>query len=185
MAEELEKLEYEDIPRGEADWDVPVNERFSWIKEEWNKLVEKVGSAAYEDTGTGDDEVPTNSEFGGPTPTEIGRGAIVESGSNNNGHYVRWENGEQVCWRTEAITTISTSGADIVGFGFPADFVTSRPISGSYALFEAPLSGASDAYTTTGFIVDRANNRWRFRATDGGKLFDGEEIAMVAWGFWK
>ena len=63
MAEELEKLEYEDIPRGETDWDVPVNERFSWIKEEWNKLVEKIGAAAYEDTGTGPDEVPTNSDL--------------------------------------------------------------------------------------------------------------------------
>ena len=42
MAEEPEKLEYEDIPRGEINWDVSVNERFSWIKEELNKLVEKL-----------------------------------------------------------------------------------------------------------------------------------------------
>ena len=87
MAEEPEKLEYEDIPKGADNWDVPVNERFSWIKEEWNKLVEKIGSAAYEDTGTGPDEVPTNEDLGIPEgeralhPGEIAVETVSSSGT--------------------------------------------------------------------------------------------------------
>ena len=142
--------------------------------------------------GSGADEVPTNAEFGGPTPAEIGRGAIVESGSNSNGHYVRWENGEQVCWKDEGDLDISqyrddtTSQAiDIFRYlGVPWDF---------------PADFSAPPYSNMTFRLRQQNTLTSVISTSsrsGSATFsihslgeeDTDELAhtkFFAWGFWK
>ena len=170
MAEELEKLEYEDIPRGETDWDVPVNERFSWIKEEWNKLVEGLG---------------------GPTPTEVGRGAIVESGSNGNGHYVRWENGEQLCQvllTRQDLRTETSQGAlyrtGDLEWDLPAEFANSE-----YSVSGHPRTSASNRHKWITAIGSSATTSstfyFRVMSSDETTSSDSETLNLSAWGRWK
>ena len=108
----------------------------------------------------------------------IGRGAIVESGSNDNGHYVRWENGEQVCW---AIVEIDGSTIDNVGvrsFDLPASFS-----EGAVSASCGPAPGWSNNSMWADLFVQVSPTSWGLRsATSGSGLQDAH---VFAWGFWK
>jgi hypothetical protein len=90
--------------------------------------------------GTGPNQVPTNSMLGDlayqtkkapnfDAMPMVGGSPIVESGSNANGHFVRFASGLQICRfsDTTARTTSTTSGNMFVStaasFTFPAAFV--------------------------------------------------------------
>ena len=128
---------------------------------------------------------PTTESFGGPTPTQIGRGAIVESGSNSNGYYVRWENGEQVCWFSENfgdidITSSSgnifiTESSDILDWTFPANFI--QPPVGSVNRAVGRRRWASVAGTT-----DSSLSILGFSSVSDTDVTIGN---LIAWGFWK
>ena len=132
-----------------------------------------------------DDKFPAYTEFNGPTPAEIGRGAIVESGSNSNGHYVRWGNGEQVCWIEEVtFSGITTSDGELfhsdqIVWDYPADFV-SEPANSGYI-----RAGTARAWAGIGNSANNDTDSMSvvaFRATS--TTSDGS-IKLIAWGFWK
>ena len=146
-----------------------------------------VGTAGERDVGTAPSEVPTNAEFGGPTPTQVGRGAIVESGSNSNGHYIRWENGEQVCFmggdpsgRPATSSFNGTFVSGIVTLVPPASFDTAQKIT---------LSAVVSADENTGEVVGRCYTRdeeiaFRMHRAESGDV-EVSQVDVTAWGFWK
>lgn len=96
----------------------------------------RLGSAAVRDVGTDPDNMPDieiadaryvrPTAFGGPSPSQVGRGAIVESGETPEGSYVRWEDGVQVCWATsnnDGSVALDVTTLDDQLFAFPRDFV--------------------------------------------------------------
>lgn len=95
----------------------------------------------------------------GQVTTAFGRpaGAIIESGSNANGVYVRYANGTQICYRILSVTTPFLENANVGTYGwsywygastwnYPASFLETPSIgvtpSGAF------LSGAVGANTT-------------------------------------
>ena len=50
-------------------------------------------------------------------------GSLVESGSNENGEYVRWENGLQICWRVVTLEANTPPSLDTIRFPLPAVFI--------------------------------------------------------------
>ena len=100
--------------------------------------------------------IGTVSQSGG-TPT----GAIIETGSNANGRYVRWADGTQICWHSEASNRAVNSAVGNIfisataNFTFPAAFVaaplvTPTATNSSVAPCWADNSGPNT--TTTGPI---------------------------------
>ena len=125
----------------------------------------------------------------------VGKGAIVESGSNANGHYVRWENGEQVCWASIAIGDFIDVGSgtsrSIEVASLPASF------SGNSASVSSFFSIASFGSTATQRLLKDCNGRGNiseFRMfyiedvssnSDWDGPEDENEIQFYSWGFWK
>jgi hypothetical protein len=61
----------------------------------------------------------------------VGLGGVVESGSNVNGEYIRFEDGTQICWKP--VTLVSPGGTYMITLGngptanpYPASFITSQ-----------------------------------------------------------
>ena len=109
----------------------------------------------------------------------VGRGAIVESDTNDNGSYVRWENGEQLAWRSVTVDisqrsqTLGTASADFVD----GDAVTSLSLDSGLA------SGDALPFFSNSIIRFR-NNEWQL-LSDAEQSFNEESAAVFAWGFWK
>lgn len=111
---------------------------------------------------------------------------IVEQGSNENGRYVRWENGLQVCWDafsdTRSTTTVTgplyrDDAATM--WTFPAAFIGEPIVCGSvsrgddnYRLFFAPHSVTTTSVT------------YRDVAT-GSSATLGRSDRLLALGRWK
>ena len=115
----------------------------------------------------------------------VAPGLIVESGSNSNGHYIRWENGEQVCWIEEVtFSGITTSDGEVfhsdrIVWDYPADFV-SEPANSGYI-----RAGTARAWAGIGNAANNDTDSMSvvaFRATS--TTSDGS-IKLIAWGFWK
>ena len=115
----------------------------------------------------------------------IGKGAIVESGSTPDGHYVRWENGEQACWITDfsAGSEVNLEAGSIFRtesreWTFPASFVSSPAVSqtedGGVGRCWGGLGTGSTGNTTTTFVLFRENSSSRV-----------PRASLTAWGFWK
>ena len=108
----------------------------------------------------------------------IGRGAIVESDSNSNGHYVRWENGEQVCWRT---VTHDYNDSTAQTHSIPVDFVGNW--SGGMLQDQGPATGPfRDSQANT--FCHRQQTRWRTQTMLTNNNFL-EPVHLFGWGFWK
>ena len=146
--------------------------------------------------GIGDQEShndPEGKEFianlGNLHESPIGKGAIVESGSTPDGHYVRWENGEQVCFFVHNHDAGNVSNQSTY---YPVEFlsddtwttyqVTNRRETTSTdaarrlmrdpsRIIEVSVSGSST------FVVSHS----------GDASTDGETVSfeVIAWGFWK
>ena len=123
----------------------------------------------------------------------VGRGAIVESGTNANGSYVRWENGEQVCFGDPTLTFNSSSTMRVT-WSFPAAFVnsdhyTTANLADNFQNTVANAGGMSgglrvryDGSQQSGsVIIDQS------RAADTTSFESGDTILTraMAWGFWK
>ena len=119
----------------------------------------------------------------------IGRGAIVESGSNSNGHYVRWENGEQLCRITEAdgfvfpghssTDNVSGLGRTSLGAGepidwsYPAEFISPPSVTADSLFFTA--WAACRSVTASSVLIYSFSARGNNQST----------CTATAWGFWK
>ena len=99
----------------------------------------------------------------------IGRGAIVESGSNSNGYYVRWENGDQVCF-TRALFSLDTDGET---WTYPSDFTESDSL-----IIQMSDEGASTGHTFS--VNNITTSSANLIASSGVNLWN-----VFAWGFWK
>ena len=119
----------------------------------------------------------------------VGRGAIVESGTNNNGSFVRWENGEQVCFNTisdEIDFDVSTSSSNIQASrsnvkSFPAEFSDPDYGIGVVTHRRSIFSTGAQDNTTR---ADSHDFRLLFLSSSSvtGQPF---VVKYVAWGFWK
>ena len=119
----------------------------------------------------------------------VGRGAIVESGTNSNGSYIRWENGEQVCFRSfrdSNVLATSVTGAlfrsDVVRLDFPSEFTQVVSVAGVH-YGESGDGGGGGFVRFFGPSVGSPD--W-----DSMRLYSSEDnlpfsIQLIAWGFWK
>ena len=120
--------------------------------------------------------IDTEGPAGADVLAAVGRGAIVESDTNENGSYVRWENGEQVAFREVDHDFNNAASPD---YDFPADF-TDRP-TGSIAFDVTTDTSRIDAYADTS--ISTGPTQWRVLVSD---TRDEEQPArLFAWGFWK
>ena len=125
----------------------------------------------------------------------VGRGAIVESGSNSNGHYVRWENGEQVCFHKKAIDhtgDFSGSSRLTAQWAFPAGFSG----AGQSVQMALPVHASANfigcsrtdviSWGPSGSDSPSAQSLSIF-FTGGVSTTDArvEDVQLSAWGFWK
>ena len=117
--------------------------------------------------------------------TFVGRGAIVESGTNANGSFVRWENGEQVCFATDrqefAITDQQGNlfrNAQNAELPFPATFTEVVAVSGG----KLSPSGFG-AFVEVGY--NGPGQEWRVCGYRGGSATVTFDFECIAWGFWK
>jgi len=119
----------------------------------------------------------------------IGRGAIVEEGSNSNGFYVRWDSGLQLCWNPEQqIDLDDSSNSEQTTVNFPVSFVPPDTVP------VATIHGAPGFWDSNDDRVSIVTTRSASEDTfvvivykaDGGN-FGGTfgSIRWVAWGFWK
>ena len=122
----------------------------------------------------------------------VGRGAIVESGSNSNGHYVRWENGEQIAW-SDLLYDSGDSGNipdgenEGVTWTLPASFAPGSALvspvimgAGGTTTIQvdasANLHAASERFPTDSAYISVANNSGNDRPV---------RLHAIARGFWK
>lgn len=115
-----------------------------------------------------------------PSATTDGQGAIVESGTNSNGSYIRYENGVQICWHNIEIS-MSGSPLGTVNWTLPASFNnTSFTVNstGDSGEFSGRLCGTGIASTTSSAQV-------RVRDIDGNSRTATVTAGVQAMGFWK
>ena len=103
----------------------------------------------------------------------------VESGSNANGKFTRWEDGTMICFNGAAVSTDVASGTGSVFRGsdtwtYPQEFTTSPVISSSTDSTGRWAASASTITTTSATIT-------QFGANSSASLTD---VAAEAVGFW-
>ena len=109
----------------------------------------------------------------------IGKGAIVESDSNDNGFYIRWENGEQVCW--VLYTGEISSGFEATVLSLPAEF-SSNLVACSFSSRNRVIFGDDRGLGDT--IVAASSTNWNLRV-NGDTFTPHSGTVLFAWGFWK
>ena len=133
--------------------------------------------------------VDTEGPAGADVLAAVGRGAIVESDTNANGNYVRWENGEQKTRQRVTVEVESTAIND-QSYSFPADFTQDpvRSITPADIRGSAIGTGNTQAVGLYGESSPSASGgRARLYSQGSEELVTGEsvEFDVVAWGFWK
>ena len=117
----------------------------------------------------------------------VGRGAIVESDSNSNGHYVRWEDGFQVCFLFDGITLTRDGGNRSNGenWVFPQSFA-SPPCVFAERSTQSSISGVTDGLVVFGVTRDGETGRARANQIKGDwGLGDTVDVSIFAIGTWK
>ena len=125
----------------------------------------------------------------------IGRGAIVESGTNANGSFVRWENGDQVCFvGALAMGSITAFGdgsrsspyrSSSSNWDYPAVFVGVPVLSGIPFVNPRTASPVRESLITrVANKTDSFANVQVQRMTEASNS-DSVEASLTAWGFWK
>ena len=128
-------------------------------------------------------------DFGGPTVEQVGKGAIVESGTNANGSYIRWENGEQVCSSRQELTRVT--GAELsTDWTFPAAFVASPSALATMAELSSAFTPAKTQVTGpqgSGGASSTSQTFQLFRISGFPDFEAGDtcRVDCVAKGFWK
>ena len=186
-------------------YDIAVNGAVIWTNV-------ALGTVQSRDVGTGSDQVPDNATFGvtssGVVPEMIGQGAIVESDTNANGSYVRWENGEQRIEATFEVPESELDESDYVSGGTPLP--SSRDFPATFASRPDYIYGdghTNDTTTRTGrppiflkfgrwFDDDTSGNGGYSSNGYGGIAWTPDtgqfathtfpvKFRVVAWGYWK
>ena len=97
-------------------------------------------------------------------------GAVIERGSNGNGEYVRYADGTQICWGTQATSGGHTTASgslfisSTVTHTFPAAFAGATPTVGVTGSNSVTIWGAVDVTGLTAF--DMRTYRSGSSATD-------------------
>lgn len=113
----------------------------------------------------------------------LSAGAIVESGENANGHYVRFVDGTQMCWRFISLAgqTVGVGTQPFGGWTFPAAFAEIPSIHAHYTGQNSPSIRATIEGTnlSQGGSIYLSNNVGQVTTpTYGG-------IHLLAVGVWK
>ena len=110
---------------------------------------------------------------------------IEESGSNDNGFYVRWSNGLQICWILSITLTYVNATTLRARWDFPAEFKSGSTPAG----FANPNEYASQVSArTAGTVVGCAESYCNVVASAATGVFgedDTWEFQAVAIGWWK
>ena len=82
---------------------------------------------------------------------------VVESGTNDEGHYIRWSDGKQECWGMSVSQTTTVSAGNI--FRSEVGKVTfPKPFSGAYPIYaSASASGIGRWANVTNIVTTDAN----------------------------
>ena len=142
--------------------------------------------------GTGSPNIIYDNSANGLTATsvqgaidEVSGGAIVESGSNSNGSFVRWENGEQVSFRTCLLQETTNSQP----FAHPASLtevlsMAAGPADNSRDLeqWREWLGNSDGGIIRQGVTTNGVIFVWRQAPDWGGGDFP---VSVTVWGFWK
>ena len=119
----------------------------------------------------------------------VGRGAIVESGTNANGSFVRWENGEQVCFGSGLVSHVASNRLE-GSAPMPSVFVSDATTRGSISLSNLAANASFSFVVITGLLCSgfEASQVNRAAVNLSSKIaVSGDELDFdfVAWGFWK
>ena len=118
----------------------------------------------------------------------VAPGLIVESGSNSNGNYVRWENGEQICFfvHNHDAGNVSNQSTD-----YPAEFLSDDTWT-TYQATNRRETTSTDAarklMREPSRIIEVSSGSSVFTVSHSGDAStDGETVSfeVIAWGFWK
>jgi hypothetical protein len=114
--------------------------------------------------------------------------AIVESGSNNDGSYVRWADGTQVCWKKSFISQYDKAERTDSTWTYPASFVSSPSVFGMYELVNVGDHQAVEISNVQAYKPDTDGCRILVYRVPGQTDFSsGDEVSVhvQAVGFWK
>lgn len=127
----------------------------------------------------------TVSQSGG-VPT----GAIIESGSNANGNYVKYADGTMICWGTKAAPTISawsgsgtTFYSQLSSFSFPATFASTP--TGHLTFSDNSVSGRAARLGAFNFSTTGVNTIYLVTTVSGASTTStGSNLYFMAFGRW-
>ena len=112
-------------------------------------------------------------------------GAVLESGANANGSYLRLADGTQICWRIVAVNVATT---EYQSWPFPVQFASGiRPAVAISHLLAAPnpVLGFGNFQGVTGFAVP---GTWALRLQTAGSPTgpesDADKLSITATGRW-
>ena len=128
-----------------------------------------------------DDTFVVPLDFGGPTVAQVGKGAIVESGTNSNGSYVRWENGEQLATRRITDMDFNASLWGDNAYSFAVSFLFIPSISAS----SGDTSSTVEKYALGGAAIRSGSTIFRILANPDDRTTSTGDVYINAWGFWK
>jgi len=116
----------------------------------------------------------TVSESGG-TPT----GAVIESGSNSNGEYVKFADGTMICTQSITITHSPETTPGQFALTFPATFA-----SIDYAVIPTSNPNQSDGFFVTQFLAYKAStSQFRYRTYYNAST-GTNDVMYIAIGRW-
>ena len=146
-----------------------------------------------DEEGTGSPNIIYDNAASGLTATsikgaidEVSGGAIVESGTNSNGSFVRWENGEQACFSfRELSVTLDSGETAFKEWIYPAEFDETVSLPVISVNPEGQSAGrAVEQASGTGSGGAGGSVRIAIKNIDVGNGV-GFRLSPFGWGFWK
>ena len=109
----------------------------------------------------------------------LGGKVIVESGSNENGYYVRWDDGTQICIRT--VTPDRTQQHTQQEFNFAKSFTAYPTASASHT----PGSNPNYQLSCATMFISTTNTKWGIAFTNTTTVGSDLPVHLAAIGRWK
>ena len=116
--------------------------------------------------------------------------AGAEVGQNENGSWVRWNNGLQICWHYFGPVTLDINDLNagvyrsaLQGHAFPVPFIKPPAIAVSQS-----YPGGNGAWVAGGCVsTSEGRSQWRYRAFCNTSATDVniQSVGMIAIGWWK
>ena len=121
--------------------------------------------------------VGTVSQSGGD-PT----GAVFEEDSNDDGHYIRYASGVQICWRSVSKDLTTTNQSE---YSAPADYNTSYPVAASFSIAGVETGDSlRDALGSLYVMFRDGEQTWRLRNNTTASSENDFPITLSAIGRW-